>query len=214
MIQTTLSTAMVNEFSGTSKVQRDKWSRAFWKYLDENPETGGIMRGWQKAGCDPRNIAISIHRYVFGYLRKLDADRKQRMKKAKDILTAAVRTSRDLIELYRLYEQFDAADRIANELRLTQDALSRTDSAFSTKRLGLSRSWTDLSMIEGFVFEATQQRPTAQELVSLIRASRQAAGQNADTWEMNSVNIQKGLKNFKKNNPQQSSLWTNPSRRP
>jgi hypothetical protein len=94
MIQTTLSTAIINEISGTTKVQRDKWSRAFWKYLDENPDTGEFVRGWQKAGCDPRNIAVSMHRYVFGYLSKLDADRKERKKKSKDILTAAVQSIR------------------------------------------------------------------------------------------------------------------------
>jgi hypothetical protein len=214
MIQTTLSTAIVNEFSGTTKVQRDKWSRAFWKYLDENPDIGEILRGWQKAGCDPRNISISIHRYVFGYLSKLDADRKERKKKTERRLTAAVRASSGLEELNRFYGQFDAANRTANEARLAQDALSRIDSAFSTKRLGTSRSWSDLAMIEGFVFEATQKRPTAQELAPLIRAGRQAADQQADPWETNPVNIHKGLKNFKKNNPLQSSLWTNPSRRP
>lgn len=211
MMHSTLSTAIVNEFSGTTKVQRDKWSRAFWKYLDENPDTGEILRGWQKAGCDPRNIAISIHRYVLGYLSKLDMDRKERKKKTKDILTAAVRSSREREELFRIYNQFDAADRMANEARPLQDALSRIESAFGTKRLGFSRSWSDLAMIEGFVFEATQQRPTAQEVVSLIRAGRQAANQQADSWETNPVHIHKGLKNFKKNNPLQSSLWTNPS---
>jgi hypothetical protein len=212
MIQTTLSIAMVNEFSGTSKVERDKWSRAFWKYLDENSDAGEILRRLEKAGCNPGNIAISIHRYVIGYLSKLDADRKKRKKKTKDILTAAVRASLDLEEHNRFYGRFDTADRNANEARLAQDALSRIDSAFSTNRLGSSRSWTDLAMIEGFAFEAIQRRPKAQELVSLIRAGRQAADQIADSWETNPVNIHKGLKNFKKNNPLHSWLWTNPSK--
>jgi len=213
MIQTNLSTAIGNEISGTTKVQRDKWSRAFWKYLDENPDTGEFVRRWQKAGCDPRNIADSIHRYVLGYLSKLDADRKERKKKSKDILTAAVRSLHDLEELYRLYSQFDAAERMANEASTIEDALRRIDSAFSTKRLGFSRSWSDLAMIEGFVVEAGQKPPTAQELASLIRAGREAADQEANPWETNSVNIRKGLKNFKKNTPLQSSLWTTPSRR-
>src|SRR5450631_1616248 len=143
MIQATLSTTIVNEFLGTTKVQRDKWIRAFWNYVDKNPDTGEILRRWQKAGCDPRNIVISIHRYVFGYLNKLNADRKKRKKKIKNILTAAIRSLRDLEALYRLYNQFDAANRIANEAKLAQDASSRIDSAFNTKRLGSSRSWTD-----------------------------------------------------------------------
>jgi len=214
MIQPTLSTSIVNEFSGTTKDQRDKWIRAFWRHVDENPDSAKILRGWQKSGCDLRSIAISIHRYVFGYLSKLDADRKVRKKKAKNILTAAVRSLRDLEALYRLYNQFEAAARIANEVKFAQDALSRSGSAFGTKRLGVGRSWSDLAMIEGFVFEAIGQRPTAQELVSLIKAGRQAADQNVDSWETNPVNIHKGLKNFKKNNPLQSWLWTTPSRTP
>jgi hypothetical protein len=212
MIHTALSIAVVNKFSGTSKVQRDKWSRAFWKYMDKNPDAGEMLRGWQIAGCNPRNIAISIHRYVFGYLKNLNADRRKRKEKAKDILTTVVRSSHDPEELYRLYGQFDAANRIANEARLAKDALSRIDAAFSTKRIGFSRSWSDLAMIEGFVFEVTQQRPTAQELVSLIRAGRRAADQKVDSWESNPVNIYKGIKNFKQNNPLQSWLWTNPSK--
>ena len=35
--------------------------------LDENVDTGEIVHRWQNAGCDPRNIAISIHRYVMTY---------------------------------------------------------------------------------------------------------------------------------------------------
>jgi hypothetical protein len=182
--------------------------------LDENPDTGEILRRWQKAGCDPRNIAISLHRYVFGYLRKLDADRKERKKKTRSCLTSAARSLHNLEEHYRLYGQFGAAARIANEAKIAQDALSRLNPAFSTKRLGFSRSWTDLAMIEGFVFESTQQRPKVQELVALIRAGRQAADQKPDSWETNSVNIHKGLRNFKKNNPLRSSLWTAPSLRP
>jgi hypothetical protein len=180
--------------------------------LDEYPNTGEILRRWQKAGCNPRNIAVSIHRYVIGYSSKLNADRMERKKKTKGILTGVVRSWRDLEEFYRFCDQFDAAIRIAKEIRLVQDALSRVDSAFRTKRLGSSRSWTDLAMIEGFVYEATQQRPSAQELVSLIIAGRQAADQIADSWETNPVNIHKGLKNFKKNNLHQSWLWTNPSK--
>jgi hypothetical protein len=212
MDQTSLSTANINELSGTTKVQRDEWIKTFWQYLDVNTDTGEILRRWQKAGCDPRNIAISVHRYVIGYLSKLDADRRKRKKRTKGIFTAAVLSSRDLGELYRFHGRFDAADRITTEARLVQDALSRIDCAFSTKRLGSSRSWTDLAMIEGFVFEATNQRPTAQELVSLIKAGRESNGKKADSWETDPVIIRKGLKNFKKNNPLQSWLWTNPSK--
>ena len=214
MNQTSFSIAIVDELSGTTKAQRDKWIRSFWRYLDENPGTGAIVRRWQRAGCDPRNIAITIHRYVIGYSSKLNTQRKERMKKAKAILTDAARCLRDLETLYRIYDQVEAADRIANEVRLVREALSRIGPALSTKRLGVSRSWTDLAMIEGFVVEATQQRPTPRELVSLIKAGREAAGQRADSWETNAVNIRKGLKSFKKNNPLQSSLWTAPSRRP
>jgi hypothetical protein len=214
MNQTSFSTVIFNELSGTTKTQRDNWIRAFWQHLDENVDTGEIVHRWQNAGCDPRNIAISIHRYVMTYSLMLSADRKERKKKTKDILTSAVSSLRDLETLYRFYGQVHAANRIANELGLTQDMLSRIDSGFDTKRFGVSRSWSDLAMIEGFVFEVTQQSPTARELVLLIKAGREAAGQEADPWEMNSVNIRKGLKNFKKNNPLQSSLWTTPSRRP
>jgi hypothetical protein len=213
MNQTSFSTSIVDEFSGTTKAQRDEWMRAFWKFLDKNPNTGAIVRRWQKAGCDPRNIAITIHRYVIGYTSELNAHRKERLKKAKAILTAAVRSFRDLETLFRGYNQIDAADRIANEASVAEEALSRIKFALNTKRLGVSRSWTDLAMIEGLVFEATGQRPTPGELVSLIKAGREAAGQNADSWESNTVIIRKGLKNFKKNNPLQSPFWTAPSRR-
>ncbi len=213
MNQTSFATAIVNEFSGTTKVQRDKWFKSFWQYLDDNPNTAEIVRRWQKAGCDPRNIAISIHRYVIGHSSKLHVHRKERKKKAKEILTSAVRSFRDLETLYRVYDQVEAANRIADETRLARGALSRIKSAFNTKRLGVSRSWTDLAMIEGFVFEATHQPPTPQELVSLIKGGRQAAGQKTDSWETNPMNIRKGLINFKKKNPLQSSLWTTPSRR-
>jgi len=212
MNQTSFATAIVDEFSGTTKVQRDKWIKAFWRYLDENSDTGEIVRRWQKAGCDPRNIAISIHRYVIGHSSKLHAHRKQRKNKAEEILTSAVRSFRDLETLYRVYDQIDDANRIADEARLAQGTLSRIASAFNTKRLGVSRSWTHLAMIEGFVFEATQQRPTPQEFVSLTKAGREAAGQKANSWETDPVNIRKGLKTFKKNNPLQSWLWTTPSR--
>jgi hypothetical protein len=158
MDQTSLSTANINELSVTTKVQRDEWIKAFWQYLDGNTDTGEILRRWQKAGCDPRNIAISVHRYVIGYLSKLDADRQKHKKRTKGIFMAAVLSLRDLGDLYRFYGRFDAADRITTEARLVQDELSRIDSAFSTKRLGSSRSWTDLVMIEGFVFEATNQQ--------------------------------------------------------
>jgi len=121
---------------------------------------------------------------------------------------------RDLETLYRVYEQLDAANRIVNEIRFAEQTFSQTKLAFNTKRLGVSRSWIDLAMIEGFVSEATGQRPTPRELVSLIKAGREAAGQKADSWESNTVIIRKGLKNFKRRNPQQSSLWIAPSRRP
>jgi hypothetical protein len=124
MIQATLSTSMVDEFSDTSKVQRDKWSRPFWKYLDENLETGEIIRRWQKAGCDPRNIAISIHRYLFGYLRKLEVDRKKRKKNPKDIITTAVRSSRNLdgigrVHRYPLFELKSMSPKRVKELELS-----------------------------------------------------------------------------------------------
>ena len=213
MNQSSFSTAVVDEFSGTTKAQRDEWSRAFQKYLNENPQTREIVQRWQIAGCDPRKIALSIHLYVVNPSTP-NAHRKAREKKAKEILPAAVRCLRDLKELYRVFEQIDAANRIANEIRFAEQALSRSTLAFNTKRLGVSRPWTHLATIEGFVFEATGQRPAPRELVSLIEAGREAAGQKADSWETNPVNIRKGLKNFKKNNPLQSSLWTTPSRRP
>lgn len=213
MNQESFSTVTFEELSGTTKVERDNWIKAFWRYLDQHSDIGQIMRRWQKAGCDPRTIAITIHRYVIGYLFKLNEQRKERKKEATKILTGAVRSLRDLETLYRFYGQVDAADRIANEARVAQEALSRVESAFNTKRLGVSRSWTDLAMIEGFVFEATQQPPTPQELVSLIKAGREAAGQRADDYETNPVNIRKGLINFKKKNPLHFLLWTTPSLR-
>lgn len=176
MSQTSFSTAIVDEFSGTTKDQRDKWIKAFWQRLDENPDNGAIVRRWQKAGCDPRKIAITIHRYVIGYSSKLNAQRKERREKAEETLKTAVQTLRDLETLYRVYDQVEAADRIANEARVAQEVLARVKSAFNTKRLGVSRSWTDLAMIEGFVLEATKQPPTPQELVSLIKAGRESRG--------------------------------------
>ena len=118
MNQRSFATAIVNEFSGTTKVQRDKWFKSFWQYLDENPDTGEIVHRWHKAGCDPRNIAISIHRYVIGYSSKLNAQRKERKQKTRQTLTSALRSLRDLESLYRLYDQIEAADRVANEARV------------------------------------------------------------------------------------------------
>jgi hypothetical protein len=201
----------LDELSGTTKVQRDKWWRAFWQYLDNNPEAGKIVRRWQRTGCDPRKLGVTIHRYVTNPMKLLQ-ERKARGKKVKRILAAAVPALRDLETLYRTYNQTAAADRIANEANLVKELLARSRRAFGTKRLGTSRSWTDLAMIEGFVFEATQVRPKAQEIVCLIRAGRYASHQQPDAWEINPTNIRKGLKNFKKNNPLQSRLWTNPSK--
>lgn len=200
----------IDELSGTTKAQRDGWSRAFWRYLDQNPKVGEIVRRWQRAGCDPRKLAVTIHRYVI-YPAKLSQQRKERGKRAKKILKAAVRSLGDLENFYRACDQNEAADRIAAESERANELLSQSRHAFRTKRLGVSRSWTDLAMIEGFVFEATNLRPTAREIVELIRAGRHAAGQTADSWEVNSNNIRKGLKNFKRNNPLQSQLWISPS---
>jgi hypothetical protein len=201
-----------DETFGVTKLQTDTWAKAFWKYLDDNPETGEIVRRWRKAGLDITKISGALHRYVVGYTSKLNAERKARGKRTRAILRSALRALTDLEKLYRDYEQIDAANRIANERTLIENTLSKVPNAFSTKRLGVSRSWTDLAQIEGFIFEATQQRPTPRELVALIQAGRKAAGQKADAWETNPEIIRKGLKAFKTNNPLQSSLWTNPSR--
>ena len=56
----------LDELSGTTKVQRDKWWKAFWQYLDENQDAGKIVRRWQRAGCDPRKLGV-----VFGCQRTL-----------------------------------------------------------------------------------------------------------------------------------------------
>ena len=207
-----LVTRRVNEFSGTTKIQRDTWTRAFWKYLDDNAHTGEIVRRWQKAGLDPTKISIALHRYVLGYTSSLNAERKARGKRTRAILRNSLRALSDLEKLYRDYEQIDAANRIATERTRIEHELSKVPNTFNTKRLGLSRSWTDLAQIEGFIFEATQQRPTPRELIALIKAGREAAGQKPDSWEMNSEIVRKGLKTFKTNNSLQSSLWTDPSR--
>jgi hypothetical protein len=177
-----VSTLSFDEFSGTSKAERDKWWAAFWRYLDQNPKIGKIVRRWQNAGCDPRNIAIAIHRYVIGYSDKLLAKRKERKRRTKKILADAIRSLRPLETLYRADGQLADADRIANEISLLEERISRIPVAFGTKRLGTSRSWTDPAMIEGFVFEATGQRPTGREIASLIKAGRSAAGQVSNPW--------------------------------
>jgi len=208
------STESIDELSSTTKIQRDKWWAAFWRHLDQNPEAGQIMRRWQKAGCDPRKIAIVIHRFVTGYSDKLLVDRKKRKKKAKKYFAAAIRSLHNLEDLYRIYEQYAEADRIAKERKLLEERLSRIALAFGTKRFGTSRSWTDLAIVEGLVFEAMKRRPSAREIVRLIQAGRHAAGQVSDSWEMNPVIISKGLKNFKRNNPLEYRLWTKPSSLP
>lgn len=206
-----LSSASFDKRSGTRKIERDKWWAAFWRYLDENPDVGQIVRRWQKAGCDPRNIAITIHRYVIGYSNKLLVDRKKRKKRTRNVLVAAIRSLVDLEDLCRLYEQREDAERFAKERKLLEERLLRIPLAFGTKHLGTSRPWTDLAIIEGFVFEVTQQRPSAREIVCLIKAARTSAGQVSDSWEMNPAIIRKGLKNFKKRNPSERGFWTNPS---
>jgi hypothetical protein len=206
-----LSSASFDKRSGTRKIERDKWWAAFWRYLDENPDVGQIVRRWQKAGCDPRNIAITIHRYVIGYSNKLLMDRKKRKKRTRKVLAAAIRSLVDLEDLCRLYEQHEDADCFAKERKLLEERLSRIPLAFGTKRLGISRPWTDLAIIEGLVFETTQQRPLAREIVCLIKAGRTAAGEVSNPWEMDPAIIRKGLKNFKKRNPSELGLWTNPS---
>jgi hypothetical protein len=206
-----LSNASFDERSGTRKIERDKWWAAFWRYLDENPDVGQIVRRWQKAGCDPRNIAIPIHRYVIGYSNRLLVDRKKRKKRTRKVLAAAIRSLVDLEDLCRLYEQYEDADRFAKERKLLEERLSRIPLAFGTKRLGISRPWTDLAKIEGLVFETTKQRPSAREIVCLIKAGRTAAGQVSDPWEMDPAIIRKGLKNFKKRNPSERGFSNNPS---
>jgi len=206
-----LSNARFDERSGTSEIEREKWWEAFWQYLDENPDVGQVVRRWQETGCDPRKIAITIHRFVIGYSNKLLADRKKRKKKARKVLAAGIRSLRDLENLSRLYEQHEEADRFAKERKLLEERLSRIPLAFGTKRVGVSRPWTDLVIFEGLVFEATKQRPSAREIVRLIKAARSAAGQAPDPWEMDPAIIRKGLKNFKKRNPSDHGLWTSPS---
>jgi hypothetical protein len=99
------STASFDELSGTKKIQRDNWWAAFWQHLDQDPEAGQIVHRWQKAGCDARTIAFTIHRYVFGYSNKLIAERKKRKKKTKKVLAAAIRSLRELEDLDRIYER-------------------------------------------------------------------------------------------------------------
>jgi hypothetical protein len=204
-------TGSSDELSGTTKIQRERWWAAFWQYLDRNPGVGQLVHGWQQAGCDPRNIAVAIHRFVTGCSNKLHADRKKRKKITLKILAAAIRSLQDLEELDRIYEQHPEADRIAVERKLLEERLSRVKFAFDTKRLGTSRSWTDLAMVEGFVFEVTGRPPSAREIVCLIKAGRHTAGQLSDSWKMDPVIIAKGLRNFKKNNPLEFGLWTKPS---
>jgi hypothetical protein len=200
-----------NRLSGTTKRQRNKGLKTFWFYLDKNPETGNIVRRWKRNGCDPTNIAITIQRYVLGYSSRLNAQRKERGRVTKRTLLKALSSLRDLAKLYRSYGQLELVASIENDRKLVRRLLSKTGAAFSTKRLGISRSWSDLAMIEGFVFEATRERPTPKDLVLLIKAGREAHGQKPDPWETNPVNIRKGLKTFKKNNPVSAPLWTNPS---
>ena len=200
----------LDDLSGSTKVEREKWWQGFWNYLDQHPETGDIVRRWQAAGCDPIKLALAIQRYVTNPpdLR----DRKLREKWFKRTLTGALPKLRDVETVYRYYKQTPSADRIAQETVEILNLLSRRKLAFNTKRLGISRSWTDLAMIEGFVFEATRARPAAREIVCLIRAGRYAAQQQQpDPWEANPENIRKGLAKFKKANPHECYLWTNPS---
>jgi hypothetical protein len=204
--------ANTDEYSGTTNAERDEWWRDFWQLVDQDPELSRAIRRWQRAGCDVGNIAVAMHRYV-AYPNKLNEQRKERGKRARKILNAGVRALRDLESVHRAYGQNAEADRIAEEATRTEALLSRAKSAFSTKHLGTSRSWTDLAMIEGLVFEATGARPTPREIVNLIRAGRRAAGQEPNLWETNADLIRKGLENFKKtNNLFYSRVWTNPSK--
>lgn len=212
MTQASFAIANVNASADTTKIQWDNWFKAFRQYLDENPDTREILLRWQKSGCKPTAIAISIYQYVVDRSSERRARRKELARTAKNILPAAILSFRQLESLYRVYGMEEAADRIADEARLAKDTWSRIKSGLKAKRLGVSRSWADLATIEGFVVEATLQPPTPQELVSLIKAGRAAALRKADSWETNPVNIRKGLKTFKKNNPHQSSLWSRPSR--
>jgi hypothetical protein len=132
-----LLNASFDERSGTRKIEWGKWWAGFWRYLDENPEVGQIVRRWQKAGCDPRNIAITIHRYVIGYSNKLLVDRKKRKKRTKKVLAAAIRSLVDLEDLYRLYEQREDAERCAKERKLLEERLC-------VSRLPLARSASGL----------------------------------------------------------------------
>jgi hypothetical protein len=186
-----LSSASFDKRSGTRKIERDKWWAAFWRYLDENPDDGQIVRRWQKAGCDPRNIAITLHRYVIGYSNKLLVDRKRRKKRTRKVLAAAIRSLVDLEDLGRLYEQHEDADRYAKEKSFLKSGYRVSPLAFGTKRLGVSRPWTDLAIIEGLAFETTQQRASAREIMCLIKAGRTAAGQVSDSWEMDPEIVRK-----------------------
>lgn len=213
MTKASFAIANVNASSDTTNIQSDIWFKAFLRYLDENPDTREILLRWKKSRCNLSAIVRAIYRYVVDGSSERRARLKERMRTAKNIFPAAILSFSLLEAFYRVSYMEEAADHLADEARVAKETWSRIKSRLKAKRLGVSRSWADLAIIEGFVVEAIQQPPTPKELVSLIRAGRAAAGQKADFWETNPANIRKGQKTFKKNNPHQASLWSRPSRR-
>lgn len=201
----------VGEATGTTKADRDLWWKSFWQAVDEDPETREMVRTWQSAGCDPRQIAVAMHSYVTEGTKVLNDERRERGRRAKNVFTGFAESAKEMEALHRAYGRDTEADRFAAESASADQLTARAEIAYETKRLGVSRSWTDLVKVQGLVFEATGVDATAPQIVKLIRVARRAAGQDADAWETNAASIRKGLNGFRQRNPLQAWLWTNPS---
>jgi len=191
------------------KLKRSSWWSAFWKYLDAHPELGATVRKWQSAGCDPRDIAVTMHLFVSQDTWILD-QRRSRRKLAEKTLRTAAEALAELAEFYRGQKLATDADRVQREADLTMYRLSRVPEAYGTKRLGYAQNWLALATIEGLVFEKSQTRPTPTELSRLVFAARAANGQSISTFDTVEL-IGKGLRKFKRDNPNLALAWTSPS---
>lgn len=179
--------------------------KAFGKYLDDNPDAGQICRRWQLQGCNLPGIAKAFIRFVLNYPNGILG----RKRETTIILSRAISALTGLEKLSRTYK-WSEADHFASDVRLLTEWLAKVQAAFDSRRKG-NRDWRDLALVEGFVFEATETRPTPMELVVLIKAAYHAVGKVSPPWDLNPQLISKGLKTFKKNNAQESIFWTKPS---
>jgi hypothetical protein len=190
----------------TSKSNRDEWLRRFFRYFDQNPRAGKLLRDWQGCGCDLREIACWIYHYIEGTDVPF-RNRTERGKKFKKDMPAVIEALKRMSVTYTTIGMNEDAHRTKLEAAKISEQLGHSKEAFSTKRLGVANKWIYLVAVEGYVARCAGQGPTQGDLACLVKAGRFAAGQRETTYDAAEL-IGKGVSNFKKRNPLLKPLWT------